>query len=105
MSKDPRDAFDPLGGVHVFIDDNGIVLRIVEGDGLQVEQGTEDGEIGAQPVQGNAGEKAIGSFLLCLRCFFSHKRWLKIQMSGKRAGKIAALIRLDLSDQVALAPL
>jgi len=56
MSKDPRDAFDPLGGVHVFIDDNGIVLRIVEGDGLQVEQGTEDGEIGAQPVQGNAGK-------------------------------------------------
>ena len=56
MPEDPRDAFDALGCEHIFSDDNGVILRKVEGDGLQVEEGAEDGEIGAQPVQGNAGE-------------------------------------------------
>ena len=74
MAEDARDTGDTLGGEHVFIDHDGIILRIIKRDRLQVEDGTQDGEIRTDPVQGKAGKKAISSFLLCLGCFLSHKQ-------------------------------
>lgn len=36
VRKESRDALDPLGGKHIVIDDDGIILGIVKGDGLEI---------------------------------------------------------------------
>ena len=36
VGEKTRDALHPLGGKHIVIDDNGIILGIVKGDGLEI---------------------------------------------------------------------
>ena len=54
MPKDAGNAGDTFRSEHIFIDHDGIILRIVERDRLQVEYRAQDGEIRTDPVQGKA---------------------------------------------------
>ena len=54
MPEDAGNAGDTFRGEHIFIDHDGIILRIVERDRLQVEYRAQDGEIRTDPVQGKA---------------------------------------------------
>ena len=84
MPEKSRDAPYALRGIHILIDDDGVVLRILEGDRLDIEEGAQDGEVEAHLAGGDAGKEGLGSFLFGLSSVFSHKSEVWWLISGKR---------------------